>query len=132
MGETTERRTRHRARHYVAAAREMRRAPTDAERILWSMLRARKLGGLRFRRQQPIGPFIADFYCSAAKLVIELDGGQHGDAARLEYDARRTNWLEQSGFKVLRVWNWELFEDRDRIAEMIYRELKARAPQLFP
>jgi very-short-patch-repair endonuclease len=72
---------------------------------------------LRFRRQQPIGPYIGDFYCSAAKLIIELDGSQHADT-RAQYDLNRTRWLEARGYKVLRFWNTDL-QDFDYIVGVI-------------
>jgi very-short-patch-repair endonuclease len=82
----------------------MRKAPTDAERALWLRLRHRQMAGLKFRRQVPIGPFIADFFCRDASLVIELDGSQHAEACAA-YDRRRTIWLEECGLRVLRFWN---------------------------
>jgi very-short-patch-repair endonuclease len=93
------------------AARQLRLNVTEAERKLWHCLRDKRLLGLRFRRQQPIGPYIADFYCSAAKLIVELDGSQHADG-RAQYDIRRTRWLESRGYKVLRFWNTDL-QDSD-------------------
>ena len=108
MGETTDRRARHRAPHKTSTAREMRGAPSDAERSLWGVLRGRRFCGVRFRRQQPIGPYIVDFYCSAAKLVIELDRSQHGEESRITYDQNRTRYLGAEGFRVLRFWNQRL------------------------
>ena len=75
---------------------------TDAERRLWSLLRNRQLDGHKFRRQHPIGTFVADFVCIEHRLIVELDGGQHADSA---YDARRTTWLEGQGWRVIRFWN---------------------------
>src|SRR5690349_14907336 len=82
-------------------ARQLRRAPTDAERKLWFLLRSLKPLGLHFRRQAPIGIYIADFVWHAGKLVVELDGSQHADA-RAEYDSKRTEWLQSQGYRVLR------------------------------
>jgi very-short-patch-repair endonuclease len=85
----------------------MRKAPTDAERALWLRLRHRQIDGLKFRRQVPIGPFIVDFFCRDAGLVIELDGSQHAEACAA-YDRRRTVWLEGHGLRVLRFWNGDV------------------------
>ena len=90
---------------------------TDAERLLWSRLRRRQVHGLRFRRQHPIGPFIADFACTQAGLVIELDGGQHVQAK--DKDAARTRWLEQSGYRVLRFWNNDVLTQIDAVLQVI-------------
>src|SRR4051794_3823712 len=92
-------------------ARELRANTTTAERKLWRLLRNKQFAGLKFRRQQPIGPYIADFYCSTAKLVIELDGEQHAEAGALERDQARTKWLQAHGYRVLRLWNADLLGD---------------------
>jgi very-short-patch-repair endonuclease len=102
-------------------ARHLRKNMTDTERFVWARIRYRQLGGFRFRRQAPIGPYVADFVCFEAKLVLELDGGQH--AARVEADAERTRWLESQGFRVFRVWNFEVSDDWDAVAEAIGRLL---------
>ena len=91
----------------VPRARVLRADATPAEKELWAMLRGGKLGA-RFRRQQPVGPYIVDFYCAAAGLVIELDGAGHADQAA--YDARRTAWLEERGLTVLRFANAEVLK----------------------
>jgi very-short-patch-repair endonuclease len=83
-------------------ARRLRRDSTDAERALWRLLRARQLSDYKFRRQQPIDHYIVDFICFAHRLVIEVDGGQHG--VNVAYDERRTMYLENHGFRVLRFW----------------------------
>ena len=79
---------------------------TDAELLLWQHLRNRQLGGYKFRRQKPIGPFIVYFICVEKHLIIEVDGGQH--AEQLEADKKRTRFLEQNGYKVIRFWNNEV------------------------
>ncbi|MGH8127727.1 MAG: endonuclease domain-containing protein [Gammaproteobacteria bacterium] len=84
-----------------ANARRLRKETTDAERRLWYCLRAGRLGGFKFRRQHPHPPYVLDFYCEAAKLVVELDGSQHNETV----DAVRTNRLERAGMKVLRFWD---------------------------
>ncbi len=98
-------------------ARDLRKNMTDAERRLWYHLRHRQIGRSRFRRQAPIGPYIVDFVCFEKRLVIELDGGQH--AALVQADLRRTEWLSSQGFRVIRFWNHQLFEERDAVLEAI-------------
>jgi very-short-patch-repair endonuclease len=94
-------------------ARTLRRNLTDAEQRLWSRLRHRQIDGCRFRRQVPLGPHVVDFACLAARLVIEVDGGQH--AWRIEKDAARTSWLQANGFHVLRFWNNEVLGNLDGV-----------------
>lgn len=103
----------------INLARRLRREQTEAERKVWSMLRRHQMEGVQFRRQQPNGSFIADFYCAAAKLVIELDGGQHGEDAIAARDAERTRWLESEGYRVLRFWNSDVNEHFDGVLETI-------------
>ena len=83
-----------------AKARQLRKNPTEAERVLWQHLRLRQLEGYKFRRQQPIGQYIVDFVCFEHRLVIELDGGQHSQ--QNSYDSQRAAWMERQGFRVLR------------------------------
>jgi very-short-patch-repair endonuclease len=82
------------------------------------------MAGVRFRRQQPIGPFIVDFYCSKAKLVVELDGGQHTSGAAIEYDAARTQWLEGRGYRVLRFSTAEFQENRSSVLDTIWKAVQ--------
>ena len=89
-------------------ARRMRRDKEPAERRLWYWLRELNSRGFHFRQQAPIGPYIADFCDHTAKLVIEVDGSQHGELVRLVRDRRRTRWLELQGYRVLRFWNHEV------------------------
>ena len=84
-------------------ARELRHNATEAEQLLWECLRSRRLAGFKFRRQTPIGRYIVDFCCVEARLIVELDGGQHQD--QQGYDAARDAWLRERGFTVLRVHN---------------------------
>ena len=107
---------------YVARARELRANETSAEARLWSVLRAKRLGGFKFRRQHAIGGYIADFVCLAARLVIEVDGATHGDD-REQADIKRTAYIEKLGFRVTRVWNTEIFENLDGVTEHIASEL---------
>jgi adenine-specific DNA-methyltransferase len=102
-------------------ARQLRRNQTDAEQALWARLRDRQLSGAKFRRQHPIGPFVADFCCSEQKLVVELDGGQH--AVEIAGDRKRSRFLEAQGYRVLRFWNHDVLKDTvavlERIAEVL-------------
>ncbi|MBV9548357.1 MAG: DUF559 domain-containing protein [Alphaproteobacteria bacterium] len=110
-------------------ARNFRANPTDAERRLWALLRRRQLL-LRFRRQQPIGPYIADFLCPAARLIVELDGDQHGSAVGLANDVIRTRWLEQRGFIVLRFANELVLKDEAFVIDAIQHAIKATSVPL--
>ena len=105
----------------IEQARKLRKNMTDAETRIWQLIRKRQVMGLKFRKQAPIGPYIADFVCYERKLVIEIDGGQHKD--REAYDARRTEWLESQGFEVIRFWNNEVLKDPDAVMGFIYRKL---------
>jgi len=99
---------------------------TPAERRLWALLRRKQLSGFRFRRQAPIGPFTADFFCPKARLVVEVDGGVHSEEDRMRRDYERTLWLEAHGCRVIRVWNRDVFQRPDEIADAIYLALTAR------
>lgn len=101
-------------------ARRLRREMTDAERALWNALRCEQLQGLKFRRQAAIGDYVVDFVCFEAKLVIELDGGQHNDAEVRCYDEARTRWLDAQGFRVLRYWNHDVLEEVGAVVEAIW------------
>jgi len=105
-------------------ARKLRREQTDVERKLWFALRSRQFAGFKFRRQQPIGPYIADFVCLEAKLVIELDGGQHGSDDSIAYDERRTLFLQKVGFDVIRFPNREVNNSLDNVLDAIAHHLK--------
>ncbi len=105
-------------------ARELRRRQTEAERRLWSRLRGRQVMGAKFRRQHPLGPYIVDFCCPEARLVIEIDGGQHAQQTRA--DAFRTRTIEELGYEVIRFWNNEVLAETDAVLECIERKLRAR------
>ena len=98
-------------------ARRLREQQTPAEARLWSRLRNRALAGAKFRRQIPIGPYIADFLCKDLSIIVEADGGQHTDQEA--YDAHRTAWLEAEGYQVLRFWNHAILTDTDAVMEAI-------------
>ena len=102
-------------------ARTLRNEGTDAERRLWRYLRGRQLGNYKFRRQYPIAGYIADFACVDAKLVIELDGGQH--AEQIQYDAQRTRKIESNGYWVVRFWNDDVLLRTEAVVEEIMRHL---------
>jgi very-short-patch-repair endonuclease len=93
---------------------------TDAERKPWFALKDRRLQGAKFRRQAPVGPFIADFVCFDARLVVEVDGGQHAGSAR---DARRDGWFAANDFRVLRFWNNEVLSNLDGVLTSIAAQL---------
>ena len=98
-------------------ARRLRRRSTGAERALWARLRDQRLRGVKFRRQAPIGAYIVDFATHEARLIVELDGGQHLE--QREYDERRTRWLESQGYRVLRFWNGDALTRTDSVVEAI-------------
>jgi very-short-patch-repair endonuclease len=102
-------------------ARTLRTTPTDAEMRLWFRLRRKQLDGFRFRRQQPIGIYIVDFFCPEARLVIEVDGGQH--AMDETHDASRTRWLEARGYRVVRFWNNDVLANTDGVIGAIQQML---------
>ena len=112
----------------TARSRELRRNPTPAEQKLWARLSARQVAGTRFNRQFPIGPFICDFVSRSARLVIEADGGQHADQE--EEDQKRSAYLQQRGYRVVRFWNNEVLENIDGVVETIERILTS--PPLTP
>src|SRR5713101_8530305 len=96
-------------------ARALRAAQTEVERRLWQRLRNRQLNGAKFRRQSPIGPYIADFFCLEARLVIELDGSQHGEEVGQWADERRTEYLQSEAYRVVRFWNEEILDNIDGV-----------------
>jgi very-short-patch-repair endonuclease len=108
-------------RKLTFAARKLRTSTTDVERLLWQRVRAHRLGGFKFKRQEPIGRYVADFVCYEAKLVVELDGGQHAEA-RVQ-DEKRDAWLRGQGFAVLRYWNNEVTQNLEGVLEDILRHL---------
>jgi len=105
-------------------ARQLRRNMTDAERMLWHHLRAHRLGGQKFRRQQPLGPYVLDFVHFGARLIIEADGGQHSES---QHDALRDAWLKGQGFRVLRFWNNDILLNTEGVLAVIF-EAVASSP----
>ncbi|MGO8921237.1 MAG: endonuclease domain-containing protein [Stellaceae bacterium] len=103
-------------------ARRLRTTPTDAEIRLWSRLRRKLLEGFRFRRQHPMGPYVVDFFCPDAKLIVEVDGGQHAESAS---DVVRTSWLEARGYRVIRFWNNDVLGNTEGVLLSILDALRA-------
>jgi very-short-patch-repair endonuclease len=106
-------------------ARSLRNSPTDVEGRLWYRLRARRLNGYKFVRQEPTGPYIVDFICREHRLVIEVDGGQHADSQR---DAARDKWLVDHNYRVLRFWNNEVSGNLVGVLETIASALAESPP----
>ena len=107
---------------------QLRRNQTEAERSLWMALRDRRLTGYKFRRQRPIGPYVADFVSIRHRLIIEVDG-QHADSER---DARRTEWSKRHGWHVIRVWNNDVSRNASAVADYIYNVLQSRPTLTLP
>ena len=110
----------------ISRAKELRKQSTDAERLLWSRLRNRRLLGLKFKRQSLIGIYIVDFVCRERNLIIEIDGGHHQE--QQASDEIRTAFLISCGFRVIRYWNNEVLEDIDSVLESIRMTLEAEIP----
>ena len=112
-------------------AKTMRSNATDAEHLMWQLLRAKRFMNLKFRRQHVIAPYIVDFYCHELGLVIELDGSQHGTDDAIEYDAERTNFLEALDLKVVRYWNHDVLGNTEAVLRDLWQithQLKHTSP----
>lgn len=107
-------------------ARKLRKSEADAERKIWQQLRSRNLSGAKFRRQHPIGPYIIDFICINEKLIIELDGSQHQQ--QRDYDAERTAFLKQQGYRVLRFWDDDVLSRTEDVMQAIFDALGSPSP----
>ena len=114
----------------LATARGLRANSTDAERRLWYYLRHRRLSGYRFRRQVPIGRFVVDFACIRARLIVEIDGGQHAES--IVEDLERTLYLARAGFRVIRFWNDEVLQRTEAVLESILEALIQACPHPDP
>ena len=112
----------------MSFARQLRRDQTDAERLLWRLLRNQRFCGLKFRRQHPIEPYVLDFYCHEERLGIELDGGQHAAPDTQRSDTARTAFLESKGITIVRFWNHEVLQDPEAVLERLYRSLGPSPP----
>ena len=106
-----------------AAAKRLRVNATTAEILLWRRLKRLETQGTHFRRQMPVGNFIADFACPAARLIIEVDGSQHGIEDGRARDQKRTQWLESEGYRVIRFWNNDITQNVDSVMEAVYAAL---------
>jgi len=115
-----------------AHARSLRRDSTDAERIIWTALRAHRLNSASFRRQTPIGPYIADFVCHSAKLIIEIDCGQHFEAQHIKRDAARDAFLTDNGYRVLRFNNHDVMTNRVGVFETIAAAIRSAPSPTLP
>ena len=107
-------------------ARTLRADAPSAESLLWSRLRARRLGGFKFVRQEPVGPYFADFCCREEQLVVEVDGATHSTDAELARDAAREAFLTSRGYRVLRFRNAKVYDEMDGVTEMILAVLEGR------
>ena len=110
----------------LESARALRQTETLAERRMWEQLRNRTLEGFKFVRQMPVGPFIVDFLCRDAKLVVEIDGATHSTDAEIAYDARRTEYLRERGYRVIRFQNDEVLNGMDGVLTLILEALRCR------
>jgi very-short-patch-repair endonuclease len=109
----------------IENARKLRTNMTDAERAMWRLLRDRRLAGWRFRRQEPIDHYIANFICFEARLILEIDGGQHFES---EADKKRDAHLQSQGFRVVRFWNNDVLSNREGVQRVILEALARCAP----
>lgn len=112
------------AKKNINLAKNLRKNLTETERYLWKFLRAKRLNGIKFKRQEPIGNFIIDFISYEKKLIIELDGGQHAEKGKREKDNRRDEWFERQGYKILRFWDNEVFTNIEGVLEKIKENCK--------
>jgi len=104
-----------------AFAKTLRRNMTDAEHLLWRHLRAHRFDGQKFRRQQPIGPYVVDFVHFGSRVIVEADGSQHAESPK---DAGRDAWLKEQGFRVLRFWNHDILQRTEAVLEAIWTALR--------
>ena len=104
-------------------AKQLRKDQTDAEALMWHLLRDHRFCGYKFRRQYPLAGYILDFYCHKTRLAVELNGGGHNDEKQRCYDQERTRILEGAGIRVARFWNHDVLNDLESVLEVIYTEL---------
>jgi very-short-patch-repair endonuclease len=107
----------------LAYCRELRQTATLPENVLWTLLRKHRFKNAKFRRQHPIGSYILDFYCNDARLAIELDGSEHFEKANLQYDQKRTEFLQAQGITVIRFWNDEVLNHIEDVLGVIWEAL---------
>lgn len=104
--------------------RKLRSNQTDAERLLWAKIRKKQIENFQFNRQKPIGIYIVDFYCDRAKVVIEIDGGQHYEDQNVLEDKKRKDYFKKLGLKVIRFTNLDILKNIENVVDRIYREIK--------
>ena len=108
-------------------ARDLRKDDTQAERLLWEALRARRLGGFKFVRQLSIGPYFADFACREVRLIVEVDGATHASAEEVRHDAQREEFLREQGWRIHRCWNDDVFKNLTGVCDSILMLLEAQS-----
>ncbi|HYK08452.1 MAG TPA: endonuclease domain-containing protein [Candidatus Eisenbacteria bacterium] len=113
-------------------SKDLRKTQTDAEALLWSKIRSRQLIQTKFRRQHPIPPYTVDFISAEKKLIIELDGGDHNKNEAKIYDKKRTEFLENKGYRVIRFWNSDILKNINGVMEVIYFNLSYPHPNPLP
>ncbi len=113
----------------LVRCRELRINATNAEKLLWKLLRNRQLAGVKFRRQHALDRFILDFFCHEYQLVIELDGGQHAQPEKKEYDLMRTKALGKHGIRMIRFWNNEVLTNTEGVLQVIWNALTPPSPR---
>jgi len=118
------------APEYIAFVRQLRHDQTNAEKLLWYSLRNRRLFGLKFRRQYPVGPYILDFYCHKYKLCVELDGGQHYESAGIQHDVQRQAFLTSQNIHTLRFSNNDVLQNLEGILWQITEAVRPLTPTL--
>ena len=109
-------------------AKNLRKRSTDTEHLLWKHLRASRFDGLKFKRQQPIGNYIVDFVCFEKRVIIELDGGHHSEKEQMQKDLERDLFFEKQGYKVLRIWDNEVFRNTRGVLEVIWDQCLNHPP----
>ncbi len=120
-------------RKLTPLAKNLRKMSTDTEKVVWKQLRAKRFSGLKFRRQQPLGPYIADFVCFEKKIIIELDGGQHAFPGKIQGDLKRDKWFEAQGYTTLRFWDNEVLTNTQGVIEVIWKHcFEPPSPQSPP
>ena len=107
------------SRNLLTFARELRQNQTEAEKTIWGKLKGKQIEDVKFRRQQPIGPYIVDFVCFKRRIIIEIDGGQHTEKKVRRKDEERRLWLEERGYKILRFWDNEVLKNIDGVLQII-------------
>ena len=112
-------------------SRRLRDNLTDAEKLLWRKIRKKQIGNLQFYRQRPIGSYIADFYCDKAKLIIEIDGGQHYEKENILKDRTRDEYFRKIGLRVVRFTNLDILKNIDNVVESVYQKIKNPPPALL-